>query len=78
MSWGVLESFRVLTLPAPSGMRTSEELGVGRGEPEGVLLGLGTQADSRRWSAVMGGKEGEKTEDGRFASPLAGERWQFL
>jgi len=34
VSWGVLESFRVLTLPAPSGMRTSEELGWGEGSPK--------------------------------------------
>ena len=49
-------------LPVGSGIRVSEELGVGRGVPEGVRLGLGVEPGS----VDIAGKEGENTEVGLF------------
>jgi hypothetical protein len=60
----------VRTLPEGSGIRVWEELGVGRGVPEGVRLGLVIGGGS----ADMGGKEGENTEEGLFG----GKRCTFL
>jgi hypothetical protein len=57
----------VRPLPVGSGIRVSEELGVGRGVPEGVRLGLGVSVD-------IAGKEGENTEVGLFD----GSRCTFL
>jgi hypothetical protein len=53
-------------------MRVWEELGVGRGEPEGEWLEGTMGADAG--SVDIGGKDGEKTELGLFG----GERWTFL
>ena len=53
-------------------MRVWDELGVGRGDPEGVRLGPGAQVESCDcvWrEAAIGGKEGENRDGGR--SPLA-------
>jgi hypothetical protein len=65
-----LDIFRVRPLPVGSGIRVSEELGVGRGVPEGVRLGLGVEPGS----VDIGGKEGEYTETGLFD----GRRCTFL
>ena len=65
-----LDIFRVRPLPVGSGIRVSEELGVGRGVPEGVRLGLGVGPGS----VDIGGKEGENTEAGLFD----GSRCAFL
>jgi hypothetical protein len=65
-----LDIFRVRPLPAGSGIRVSEELGVGRGVPEGVRLGLGVEPGS----VDIGGKAGENTEAGLFD----GSRCAFL
>ena len=59
-------------LPVGSGIRVSEELGVGRGVPEGVRLGLGVVIGS----VDIGGKEGENTEAGLFDG--TGSRCTFL
>ena len=56
-------------LPERSGIRVSEELGVGRGVPEGVRLGAVGAG-----SVDIGGKEGENTEAGLFG----GRRCTFL
>jgi len=53
-------------------MRVWEELGVGRGEPEGERLGTATGTGTG--SEDIGGKDGEKTEEGR----VGGSRWKFL
>lgn len=45
-------------------MRTWEEFGVESGEREGVRLRGRTWSSMR--SGAMGGKEGEKTEEGRL------------
>jgi len=63
-------------------MRVWDELGVGRGDPEGVRLGPGAQVESCDcvWKeGAIGGKEGENTDEGR-CSPLAwgGRIWWFL
>ena len=46
-------------------MRVCEELGVGRGDPDGERLGAGIQPGSLAPSEFIGGKTGENTEDGR-------------
>lgn len=51
-------------LPERSGIRVSEELGVGRGVPEGVRLGAAVAAGS----VDIGGNEGENTEAGLFGA----------
>lgn len=53
-------------------IRVWEELGVGRGEPEGEWLEGATGADAG--SVDIGGKDGEKTDEGLFG----GRRWTFL
>ncbi len=58
--------------PEGSMMRVWEELGVGRGEPEGERLGTATGTGTG--SEDIGGKDGEKTEEGR----VGGSRWKFL
>lgn len=61
-------------------MRTWDELGVGKGVPEGVLLGSGSRVESSERSgmlcedAAMGGKEVEKTEGGRLRE-VGGSKW---
>lgn len=57
-------------LPEGSGIRVSEELGVGRGVPEGVREGVVVETGS----VDIGGKEGENTEAGLFG----GRRCTFL
>ncbi len=73
-SCAVRESFRVLA-PLMSWIRVCEDVGVGRGVPEGVRLGPGNLFS---WGlsavAAMGGKEGEKTEGGRLSAE-GGARW---
>ena len=54
------------------GIHVLEELGVGRGVPEGVRLGLGVVLGS----FDIGEKEGENTEAGLFDS--TGSRCTFL
>ncbi len=51
-------------LPVGSGIRASEELGVGRGVPEGGRLGLAVEGGS----VDIGGKAGENTEAGSSPS----------
>jgi len=62
---------RDLALVPESSTRVCEELGVGKGEFEGVLLGPGMRVASSERSCnaelAIGGKEGEKTEGGRVA-----------
>ena len=53
-------------------IRVWEELGVGRGEPEGEWLEGATGADAG--SVDIGGKDGEKTDEGL----VGGRRWTFL
>ena len=51
-------------------MRVWDEFGVGRGDPEGVRLGPGPQAESCDcvWEeATMGGNEGENMDGGRWS-----------
>lgn len=74
LSW---EVFRLRGLPPMSGMRTWDELGVGRGVPEGLRLGPGRRDESseRSWAeAAIGGKEGEKNEGGGLREE-GGMRW---
>lgn len=72
-SCAVWESLRVL--PLTSWIRVCEELGVGRGDPEGVRLGPGSLFSSGLSAvAAIGGKDGENTDGGRFSSE-AGPRW---
>ena len=48
-------------------MRICDDEGVGKGEPDGVLLGPAIRDGScaRSGADAIGGKEGEKTEGGR-------------
>jgi len=72
-SCAVCEVFRDLTLTCGSLIRVWDELGVGRGDPEGVRLGPGAQVESCDcvWrEATIGGKEEENMDGGRW-SPLA-------
>lgn len=57
-------------------MRICDEVGVGRGDPEGVLLGPAIRAGSwpRSGADAMGGKDGEKT-DGGLPSLVGASRW---
>jgi len=71
LSGVVLDIFLVRPLPEGSGIRIWEELGVGRGVPEGGRLGLVVGAGS----VDIGGNEGEKTEEGLL---FGGERCTFL
>ena len=64
LSCAVLESLRVLLGFPGSWMRTWDEFGVESGEREGVRLRGRTGSESGR-SGGIGGKEGEKTDDGR-------------
>ena len=50
-------------------MRICDDEGVGKGEPDGVLLGPAIRDGScaRSGADAIGGKEGEKTEGGRPA-----------
>lgn len=80
-SCAVWEVFRVLTLVCRSLMRVWDELGVGRGDPEGVRLGPGDQVESCDcvWEAAIGGKEGENMDGGRWSPFVCGGRvWWFL
>lgn len=61
-------------------MRTWDELGVGKGVPEGERLGPGGRVGSSDRScalcteAEMGGKKGEKSEGGRLRE-VGGSKW---
>ena len=59
-----------------SWMRIWDEEGVGKGEPEGVLLGPAIRDGSwpRSGADDIGGKDGEKT-DGGLPSLEGGRRW---
>lgn len=58
-------------------MRVWDELGVGRGDPEGVRLGPGAQVESCDcvWKeAAIGGNEGENMDGGRLSPFVCGGR----
>ena len=65
LSWDVCEILR--GLPFRSCSRIWEELGVGSGDPDGVLLGPDVRllVCVRSEVAAMGGKAGENTDGGR-------------
>lgn len=68
-SCAVSDVLRTLGFPVGSSTRVCDEVGVGSGELDGVLLRAGLWNDSSERSGMedvvaMGGKEGENTEGG--------------